>query len=68
MLKSERKYNFILSGTILQLEGLGKLINRELLYDLKKNYRSSPGNLPWQPTVQQKIISHQITYFKIKES
>lgn len=46
MLKSERKYNFILSGTILQLEGLGKLINRQLLYDLKKNYRSSPGNLP----------------------
>lgn len=36
MLKSEWKYNIILSGTISQLEGLGKLVNRELLYDLKK--------------------------------
>lgn len=64
LLQSDWKYNLILIGIILQVEILVKLVNWELLYDLKNYYRWSPGGLSWQPNLKEKNNSDLITYFK----
>lgn len=72
MLKSKWKYNIILSGTISQLEGLGKLVNRELLYDLKKITGqvlvTYCDNQLYNNSNNKNQFQRYITYFKSKES